>query len=162
MRRRSILAATTALIAGAILLVGCGGGGRPSSRAGSDAEILKNAGAEWDRLFDSRDAAALAALYAEDVISMPFNAPTIHGRAALQADFERFFAGNTGRHQTLVDEILTGDDWAIERARYVLTYSPKAGGPEVKESGRHVVCRRRSGDAWRIAWEIWNTDTPPQ
>ncbi len=137
---------------------------RPGAHAGVDpvASDLKAAGAEWDRLFNSRDASGLAALYAEDVISMPFNAPTIHGRQALQADFEKFFSQNTGRHETLVEEILAADDWGIERARYVLTYSPLAGGGEVKETGRHVVCRKRSNGKWQIAWELWNTDAPPQ
>jgi uncharacterized protein (TIGR02246 family) len=133
-------------------------GGR--SAAGPTAEELKTAGAEWDRLFDAGDAPGLAALYADDVISMPFNAATIHGRPALQADFEKFFSQNTARHETIVEEILATDDWGIERARYVLTYSPLAGGGEVKETGRHVVCRKKRDGRWQIAWELWNTDTP--
>jgi len=91
---------------------------------------------------------------------MPFNAPTIRDRQALQADFEKFFWQNTGRHETLVAEILATDDWAIERARYILTYSPLSTGREVKETGRHVVCRKRKNGAWQIAWELWNTDMP--
>jgi len=128
----------------------------------ADQEYLKNAGAEWDSLFNAGDAANLAALYAENVISMPFAAPTIYGRQALQADFENFLANNTAEHKTDTDEILTGDDWAIERAHYLLTYTSKTSGNVVIEPGRHVVCRKKIEGKWQIAWEIWNTDKPPE
>jgi ketosteroid isomerase-like protein len=128
----------------------------------ADQEYLKNAGAEWDSLFNSGDVISLAALYAENVISMPFAAPTIYGRQALQADFENFLANNTAEHKTDIDEILTGDDWAVERAHYLLTYTSKTSGNVVIESGRHVVCRKKIDGRWQIAWEIWNTDKPPQ
>ncbi len=155
-----LLSAATVLLVSVVFSMSCRSHEGAHSGVEPDAEDLKTAGAEWDRLFNSRDASALAALYAEDVISMPFNAPTIHGRQALQADFEKFFSQNTGRHETLVEEILGTDDWGIERARYVLTYSPLSAGGVVKETGRHVVCRKKSNGKWQIAWELWNTDTP--
>ena len=127
-----------------------------------DQEYLKNAGAEWDSLFNSGNVTSLAALYAENVISMPFNAPTIFGRQALQADFENFLANNTAEHKTDTDEILIGDDWAIERAHYLLTYTSRTTGNVTVEIGRHVVCRKKIDNRWQIAWEIWNTDKPPE
>jgi ketosteroid isomerase-like protein len=156
MRRSSGRAVVLGL--GLCLPIAISCGGRESVEV---AGRMRSAGAEWDRLFNSGDAALLAALYAEDAISMPFNAPTVEGRHALQAEFDKFFAENAGRHETLVDELLATDDWAIERARYVLTYTPRSTGIEVRETGRHIVCRKRHGDTWPIAWELWNTDTPP-
>ena len=92
---------------------------------------------------------------------MPFNAPTIHGRQALQVDFTKFFALNeSARHETRVAEVLTGNDWAIERAEYTLTYTPRATGKRVVETGRHIVCRKKESGQWLIAWELWNTDQP--
>ena len=120
---------------------------------------LNTAAAEWDSLFNAHDAVKLAALYTEDALSMPVNAPTIHGRQALQAEIERFFSENMGRHETVVDEILATGEWAIERAHYTLTFTP-TGGPEMIETGRHVMCRKKVGARWLIAWEIWNTETP--
>lgn len=125
-----------------------------------DEQYLKEAGKEWDGLFNSGQIEALAALYSEDVISMPSNAPAIKGSKALKADFAKFFAENTARHETYIDEILRTDEFAIERARYVLTYRPKGGEAEVVETGRHVVCRKKRDGKWQIAWEIWNTDQP--
>jgi ketosteroid isomerase-like protein len=131
------------------------GGGNPT-----DLTYLRTAPEEWDRLFNLQDTSKLSALYAEDAISMPFNAPTVRGRKAIASDRQQFFTQNTGKHETFVDEILTHEDWAIERARYTLTYAPKPSGPERKETGRQVMCRRKINGIWLIAWEIWNTDMP--
>jgi ketosteroid isomerase-like protein len=119
---------------------------------------LTRASQEWDGHFNAGNAAALAALYAENAVSMPPSLPTLHGRAALQADFESFFAANEARHETTVDEIIVEGGLAIERAHYRLTYRPRAGGAEVVETGRHVECRRMIGGQWLIVTEIWNTD----
>ena len=121
----------------------------------------KDAPAVWDRLFNAHDAAALAAQYSDSVESMPFSAPTVRGRKVMQADFARFFEQNANaRHETNVVELLMGDGWAIERASYTLTFTPKGSNKEVIETGRHVVCRKKEGTGWLIAWELWNTDQP--
>jgi uncharacterized protein (TIGR02246 family) len=151
----SILILALLLLAGGCQTSRAPGGGNPT-----DLGYLRTAPEEWDRLFNLQDAAKLATLYAEDVTSMPFNTPTRRGRKAVQADLEQFFAQNTGRHETFVDEILTHEDWAIERTRYTLTFTPKPSGRQNKETGRRVVCRRKLNGSWLIVWEIWNTDMP--
>jgi len=152
-----VLCFLTAVI---IFTVGCRTGPTPPGGNSADLAYLRTAPQEWDRLFNLQDAAKLAALYAEDAASMPFNAPTVQGRKAIEAGRQQFFAQNTARHETFVDEILTHEDWAIERARYAISYTPKPNGPQRKETGRHVVCRRKLNGSWLIAWEIWNTDMP--
>jgi len=77
---------------------------------------LTQASQEWDRQFNAGDAAALAALYAENAVSMPPSLPTLQGRRALQADFESFFSANEARHETTGDEINVEGGLAIERA----------------------------------------------
>lgn len=135
----------------------------PDPTAPIDQDLLRRAGAEWDRLFNAGDTAGLAAQYAEDALSMPYNAPTVRGRKAIQAELDKFLADNTAKHETSIDEVLTsGDGWAIERARYTMTITPKAGGAKIVETGRHVMCRKKVADKWQIAWEIWNTDQPPK
>ena len=142
----------------ALTAAACAPGHDTAGKAEPTDPYLKTAAAEWDSLFNARDAAKLAALYTEDALSMPVNAPTISGRQALQAEIENFFSDNTGRHETVVDEILATGEWAIERAHYTLTFTP-TGGPEMIETGRHVMCRKKVDGRWLIAWEIWNTDT---
>jgi uncharacterized protein (TIGR02246 family) len=147
-----------------LLVVGCQSATKSRTherpRAPQQEEELRQASAEWDKLYNAGNAANLAALYDENTISMPPNSPTLQGRKALQADFESFFAGNIARHQTVVDKIVMDRDLAIEAAHYRLTFRPRAGGAEMIESGRHLECRRFIDGKWRIVLEIWNSETP--
>ena len=160
LRLRNCITALFLLVALIIVMCGCQTSRAPGGGNSSDLAYLRTAPEEWDRLFNLQDAGKLAALYAEDAVSMPFNASTLRGRKAIQGNSQQFFAQNTGKHETFVDEILTHEDWAIERARYALTYTPKPSGPQRKETGRQVVCRRKLNGSWLIVWEIWNTDMP--
>ena len=127
----------------------------------SDGEYLKNAGAEWDKLFNARDIANLADRYAEDAVSMPYNYQTVRGKKAIRAELEKFLEQNEAQHETFPEEIITKDDLSIERARYITTYTPKSGGTRIIETGRHVICRKKIEGKWLITWEIWNSDQPP-
>lgn len=162
-RQRAGLASAIILIL-LIVSAGCGTGrnaGLPSQPNQEDEARLKQATAEWDRLFNSGQASALAALYSPDLLSMPYDAPTVRGRPAQQAGFEEFFAENeNARHETTVEEMLVTKEWAIERGRYKMTYTPRKTGIAIVETGRHVMCRRKVDGNWQIVWEIWNSDKP--
>jgi len=142
-----------------VLTSGCRTSQNLGESSAADLTTLRAAPEDWDHAFGSNDAAKMAAFYAEDAISMPENAPTLRGRHAIQANYERYFAQYTARHETFVDEILTHQDWAIERGRFTVTSTPKPSGPQSKQNGRYVVCRRKINGSWLIAWEIWNTDS---
>ena len=142
-----------------MLIVGCQSPTQ-SPKPRPSQEELRQTSHEWDKFFNSGDAAKIASLYADDVVSMPPNSPTLSGRGALQADFETFFAKNVARHETMVDKIVIEGDLAIEVARYRLTYSPRVGGAEIVETGRHMETRRNIDGRWKIILEIWNSDSP--
>ena len=149
-----------------VCLVGVAGSHNTASVAASGADDSRSqsevraAGREWDGYFNSGDVVKLAALYAEECLSMPPNSPTVSGRKAVQAEFESFFATNVARHETMVDQIIERGDLAIEVARYRLTFRPRAGGAQVVESGRHFEIRRKIDGQWKIVLEIWNSDMP--
>jgi ketosteroid isomerase-like protein len=124
--------------------------------------MLRRSSAEWDILFNARAGPQLAMLYAEDAYTMPPNGEKISGRAALRNDFDALFEAFDARHETQVDEYVIGGDRAVELAHYTLTLEPRAGGNTVVEKGRRVICWRRKGPRWEIAWEMWNTQGPPQ
>jgi ketosteroid isomerase-like protein len=91
---------------------------------------------------------------------MPPNLPTLVGKKALEEDFAGFFAENTARHETQIEEILIEGGLSIERSRYRMTAKPRAAGAEVVDTGRHLEVRRKEGGKWKIVWEIWNSDVP--
>lgn len=147
-------------LAAIFLAAGCQGPRRPSVHYISAEQRVREASAAWDRAFNAGVADQLASLYAPHAISMPPALPTLNGQPAILEDFRGFFAANSARHQTYIEEIIIEDDLSIERSRYRMSFRPRAGGPETIETGRHIEIRRRINGQWLITHEIWNTDPP--
>ncbi|MCI0531128.1 MAG: DUF4440 domain-containing protein [candidate division Zixibacteria bacterium] len=162
-------ACRTAALSILALLIGasCGGEKEVSTMeerkpvAFVDREYLNRAGAEWDSLFNAGDLTGLMNLYSQQAVSMPFNAPTMQGIPAVRAGWEKFLTDYQAEHVTSVDEVLVADDWAVERAHYLLTYSSRTSGNVTVEAGRNVVCRKKTDGRWQIVWEIRNTSKAP-
>lgn len=127
--------------------------------AGADGQV-RAASAAWDQAHDAGDAKRLIQLYSETAVSMPYGRPAIEGRSAIEADFREFFAAHTARHKTSIVSLEVLGDWAIERGKYEFSATPKAGGAPMREAGKHIVVRRNIAGAWKVQWEIWNTDAP--
>jgi ketosteroid isomerase-like protein len=143
-----------------VLMAGLGACRETSGNA-PDPAAASRAAAEWDELFNAHRTSDLANLYATDADSMPYNTPTVHGRAAIRAMFESFNHDNDdARHETTVDELVLTPDRSIERGHYRMTYTPKASHQAVVETGRHVMERRWIDGRWQIVWEVFNTDKP--
>lgn len=132
-----------------------------TSTSARDPEVdaIAAASQAWDRAYAAGDAGQLARLYDDDAVSMPPGLPSIVTKSAIAADFKAFFASNRATHRTLdADRRVTGE-FAIERARYEATISPKDGAATIKEAGKHIVVYRRQNDgSWKVFWEIWNSD----
>ena len=83
------------------------------------------------------------------------------GRPAIRADLGAFLAENNVNETAQIQEIVIQGDLAVERASYVVQITPRTGAP-FTERGKHIVAYARGPNGqWRIKWEIWNTDTPP-
>lgn len=126
---------------------------------GDEAEDeVRAASAAWDGAHNSGDVTGLTALYAEDAVSMPYYGPAIEGRAAIQGDFQAFFADFDAIHETTIVGLQIAGDWAIERGEYTLEATAKDGSESFEEAGKHIVVRQRTDDGWKVVWEIWNLD----
>ncbi|MCL5743720.1 MAG: SgcJ/EcaC family oxidoreductase [Acidobacteria bacterium] len=115
--------------------------------------------------FNSNDAAALAADYADDAIMMNPNQAAVEGKPAIQAAYEAMFKENAGKIAvTLVNtplETQLAGDWAYDRGSATSTITPKTGKP-VEQSGKYLVILKRQTDgSWKIYREISNMNNPP-
>lgn len=124
-------------------------------------EQVRAASAAWDDALNAGDLTRLMELYAEDAVDMPPNFPALEGKAAIASDLEYILGEFDAHHQTSIVDIKLGGDLALERANYVMTLTPKAGGEPMTEVGKHVVIRQKHGDDWKVLWEIWNSDDQP-
>ncbi len=105
--------------------------------------------------FDSQmragNTAGFMALYAEDAVLMPPNAPAFNGRAAVQQFWSGLLAAGGTDVDLIVDDIQVSGDIAVDRGRYEVT-------KPFRDSGKYVVIWRNRGGKWLITHDIFNSN----
>ena len=127
---------------------------------GADEQAIRGQVDRWLQLVKAKDAAAIAALYAEDGAVMPSNAPIGEGRAAIQQTWASMMR-TPGLDMTFVPEqiiVSTSGDMALDRGTYRLAFAPK--GKAQTDTGKYVVVWRKIGSEWKAAADIFNSDLP--
>lgn len=132
----------------------------PSTEA--DVAAIQNVMKQWQDALNAEDLDTGLMLFADGVIWMPPNAPTVVGIDALrkfgEAQFEQFDAN----HQFFSEEIVVLGDWTFNRGGYTAKISPKAGSEVFEDKGKCIwILERQSDGSWRFSKVIWNSDNPP-
>jgi uncharacterized protein (TIGR02246 family) len=127
---------------------------------GADEQAIRGHVDRWLQLVKAKDAAGIAALYAEDGAVMPPNAPIGKGRAAIQRTWASMmqtpgFALTFAPEQIVVS---ASGDMALDRGTYSLTITHD--GTTQTDTGKYVVVWRKIGSEWKAAADIFNTDLP--
>jgi uncharacterized protein (TIGR02246 family) len=134
-------------------------GNSPTEPSNNQAEDeVRAASLAWDVAYNSGDVEELIDLYHDDAVSIPPGLPALAGKQNIRTDFEGFFEAFTATHQTTIAEIEITGDLAVERATYTWSGTIKETGEALSEAGRHIVVRKRVAGAWKVLWEIWNTN----
>ena len=155
----------------ALLLPACQAGEKPANDSadmngttvvdsGADEQAIRGHVDHWLQLVKAKDAAGIAALYAEDGAVMPPNAPIGKGRGAIQQTWASMmrtpgFALTFAPEQIVVS---ASGDMALDRGTYNLTVAPD-GTPQT-DTGKYVVVWRKIGSEWKAAADIFNSDLP--
>jgi len=110
---------------------------------------------KWDDAFNKGDAAALAAMYAEDAYVLPPGSDIVKGRSAIQN-----FWGGAVQHLgdaklTTVDVLKLGPRAAREIGTF--SFKTKAATPQ-ELTGKYAVVWRKIRGQWLLATDIWNTN----
>ena len=112
--------------------------------------------------YNSGDAAGVAALFAEDAVSMPDHAPALVGRAAIENSLKQTFAQTSVNITVTPGETEITGDIAHEHGTFSITVTPKAGGNAMTETGKYLVILKRGSDGtWLVHHDIDNTNAPP-
>ena len=111
---------------------------------------------EWAAAFNAKDAAKVAAFYAEDAVLMPPNGPMVKGRANIEAQWKRVLAEGVTNMQLRPMESSISGNHAFEAGTSTLTVK---GGEPV--NGKYVVVYKRVGGDWKLDYDIFNEDQPP-
>jgi ketosteroid isomerase-like protein len=120
---------------------------------------------KYDEVFDSGDAAALAALYRKDAVEVTNQGP-IYGREAIEKHYAALFQNvHFSNHVSKADQyspyiIGTAGNEAWSNGEWSTTFQVKGGDP-AESKGYLVTIFAREGDAWKKRLLIWNLTPPP-
>ncbi len=121
----------------------------------TEIQALENA---WAAALNAQDLDALMAMYADDAVSMPDNAPLLSGKDAIRKQQEQEFA-STPAGRTYSFEVLDvyGDGNTVTETGKS-TYKDAAG--KVTGTGKYMVVWKKQGDQYLCIREIYNGDAP--
>ena len=159
------------LSAAALLLPACQASEKPANGAaevngtaaadtGADEQAIRGQVDRWLQLVKAKDAAGIAALYAEDGAVMPPNSPIGKGRTAIEQTWASMMR-TPGFDLTFAPEqivVSSSGDMALDRGTYSLTVAPD--GTSQTDTGKYVVVWRKIGGEWKAAADIFNSDLP--
>jgi uncharacterized protein (TIGR02246 family) len=136
-------------------------GGGMVGMAPNESEVTRVA-ESYAAAMNRGDAAAMAAVYAEDGVEMPPGKPAVRGRSQIEAYHRRELAGpvKLSGFALTPSETRTVGDIAYTTGTSRVTLTPPGGAPAVDSSGKYMVVFRRQGDGWKAAYAIYNTDGP--
>ena len=105
------------------------------------------------------DAASVAALYAEDAVVLPPDAPMVSGRSAIE-EFWRGMMGAGARGVNLETLRLAGSgDVLHEVGRATITIQPEGGETDTLVVKYVVVWERDSAGGLALAVDMWNGES---
>ena len=124
----------------------------------ADESAIRDLNASWFKIYNTHDAAALTALYADDAVLMMPGAPVARGRAAIQAAYQKDLdaMAKSGMMNNLGSdsEIVASGDLAYESNTFTVT---DKSGKKV-DSGKYLTVFARRDGKWMIVRDIWNSD----
>lgn len=157
MKISAILFPGLIILAGALSFSACQQGGASVDLAQVRTEI-QTAEDAWAAAMNARDIEALVAMYTDDAVSMPDNAPALTGKDAIRRQMEKEFGGSP-EGLTFAFEVLDvyGDGntvTEIGKSTHSDASGNKVGG------GKYMCVWQKRGDKYLCAREIYNGDAP--
>ena len=122
---------------------------------------------KFDDGFINGDAAALAALYAEDAVIIPHDGPPIYGRKAIHKHFVDMFKKiHFSKHMSKPEEysphlIRTAGNELWTTGEFDQTFQVENGSP-LRIKGHYITIMVREGDAWKSKLDTYNFTGPAE
>lgn len=112
--------------------------------------------------FRAGDAAALAALYADDATNYTVGEMVVEGREATEAAWAPFFEANTIDEAELIQGGLeTLGDAAVGWGLWRIVFTPREGGEQAVKEGRYMDMSRKTDEGWRYVVDHASVRLPP-
>jgi uncharacterized protein (TIGR02246 family) len=130
----------------------------------ADLKALQDNEAQWNQDFVAKDAAKLAAHYADDAVLMIPGMPAISGKDAIQSALKQMTADpalSMQFHATRV-EVAKSGDVAYTRGAYTMTVTDSQTRQVINDHGSYVTGYRKQADgSWKATADIATSEVPP-
>ena len=153
----------TLIVALGLALSGCLDQTQPDPTVNTEEErnaieaTLMNYGAA----LNASDVDGVLALYAEDGVFMPTEAPTAVGKEQIRTAYEHVFGVIKLDIAFTIDEIVQYGDFAFARTLSMGEVTVLAEDVTLPEENRELFVLEKAGDEWRIARYMFNKMSPP-
>ena len=115
----------------------------------------------YETALNASDVDAVVALYAEDGVFMPEQAPTAVGTEQIRAYYEHVFGMIKLDIVFSIDEIVQQGDFAFARTLSKGEVTVLAEGMTLPQENRELFLLKKTDDGWRIARYMFNKMSPP-
>jgi uncharacterized protein (TIGR02246 family) len=143
-------------------MTACAGRVESDSRSADEAAI-READAASLKAIAAKQVETTVSYYDEGASILMPNTPIVTGREEIRNAWEQMFAipGFNLAPKTTKIEVARSGDLAYAQGTYEFSANDPQGKP-VNDRGKFVVVWKKQTDgAWKIAADIWNSDTPP-
>jgi ketosteroid isomerase-like protein len=94
-------------------------------------------------------------------IKMSPDAPALIGKEGIRALMEMIFGVFDSEAPFVLDEAVIAGDWALGRATWTLSSTPKEGGETSTRSLKSLdIFRKQADGSWKLYVDCWNYDAP--
>jgi ketosteroid isomerase-like protein len=140
-----------------LILAGCQRGAEES-----DVDALNRLQKQVDSAIIAGDTERYLTFITDDAVLMPPNGPPVTGREAI-GSWNRSMSSQfrIQDYASRDDEIVVAGDWAFRRATADWTLTRTAGGAPIRDVVKFIIIYRRQADgSWKVARDIWSSNTP--
>jgi ketosteroid isomerase-like protein len=126
------------------------------------AAIITSLAGAYVAAYNSKNAAALGELHAQDAAIFPADAPAVHGRLEIEQALSRNFARYQSAELKLEPHSTWGGGGFAYQEGSATMHATLADGTAVDQPVTFVMVARRQADGgWKLHRVIWNRTTRP-
>lgn len=112
---------------------------------------------QFDNAFNSKNAAAVAALYDDNAVVMPAPAGApLTGNDAIQTFFAGLITAGVIEHQLTLTEAVEDGNLAYQRGLWAGAMLNELGEKQTFGGNVHLVYRKQADGQWKAVTHIWN------
>jgi ketosteroid isomerase-like protein/mannose-6-phosphate isomerase-like protein (cupin superfamily) len=127
----------------------------------ADVSALNHLQKQVDSAIIAGDTERYLTFLTDDAVLMPPNGPAVTGKDAIRSWNQAMSrAFRIQEYASRNDEVIVAGEWAFRRAAIDWTLTATSGAQAVRDRGKFIIIYRRQGDgSWKVARDIWNSDT---